>query len=199
MALTHDKFLRVLAKALRYLSLSMLPALASESKALNAPQRRSYGRIGEIAVVHPYTPRPYLASLGPIPLRFETAPDISPDGPPPPPIPIKHVPPPIFSDDKRDVIPPVEDTIRQPVVAQPSVEPQSTAPVQEKVANPVSILPDDTHRELRPEDVLPFFLTPTNTPTDGSHGSVNVVVPLSSQKSQPTATQPPSSATYQLK
>ncbi len=65
-------------------------------------------------------------------------------------------------------------------------------PTASNEPKPLSILPDDTKREVRPEDVLPFFQLPQ------SSAGVSVGVGIPFTPAQPSGTSlPPSSATYQ--
>jgi hypothetical protein len=80
-------------------------------------------------------------------------------------------------------------------VPQPDHAPEPVSEFEEPNAQPaLRILPDYTRREIRPEDVLPFFRYPA--PASSGEPRVQVVVPLPSSQSQ--STQPStSSATYQ--
>jgi hypothetical protein len=70
----------------------------------------------------------------------------------------------------------------------PSKSPSSSATAQgPEESEPSPILPDDMRREVRPEDLLPFFQYPRN-------GGAVIGVPVPAQPALPTL--PPSSATY---
>jgi hypothetical protein len=136
---------------------------------------------------------PYLAALGPLPIRFarpgpeptaeapaspepkvvETTPSTGPAKTPEP------VSAPVVEKQPEQL--PVEET---PITPEPMTQP------------PLPILPDDTARELRPEDVLPFFRYPSaSVRKDG----VRISVPLSSSDQSQSAPPPASSATYEIK
>ena len=134
--------------------------------------------------------RPYLAVLSAIPLRFAPPPKFplsAPHGPPAPPEPVKPI----------EAPEPVIATPPTPPPAEPEPAPAETtisageSPPQPRESG-VSILPDDTRRDIRAEDVLPFFQFPAGN--DASNAGT-VVVPFT--PAAPTGpTMPPSSATY---
>lgn len=190
--------LRFTAKLSRYLSLALLPALASEANAISQPQRKQTVRSAQLSGIKASGAMPYLAAMGPLPLRFAR----------PGPEPTEEPP---ASPEPKVVVLPAENTpAKEPAKnsstespaphIQPSEKPADVPPsiLPEHTAQPaLPILPDDTKRELRPEDVLPFFRYPTASPSSGENG-VQVVVPFTPAQPQ-SHPLPPSSATYQLK
>ena len=176
------------AQSLRPLWVGLLVASAADASALSMPQRL-YG-LGRNAL----NPRPleqqtdpagYLPLMGAAPLRFQALPT------PPPPRPARVIP--------AEVKPVLESTL--PPEVEPSqaavnvAEPEPETPAVPTGPKPISILPDDTPRDLRAEDVLPFFQLPMDP---GGGPGASVVVPFT-PASPAGATVPPSSATYQLK
>jgi hypothetical protein len=206
---SHQNLLRFIAKLTRCLSLALLPALASESRALSAPQRKPLVHPSKNAPAAarntPQSPStPYLTALGSLPLRFARPhlerTDEPPAPPEPPPAPkISETAPDTHG--KADSGPPA-DTSTPPIqtpdtptelkqeTPASSSEPPPTAP-------PLPILPDDTRRELRAEEILYFFRYPGTTPTAPGNAT-QVVIPVAPNQTPPTPP-PPSSATYQLK
>jgi hypothetical protein len=217
MPLSTTTLLRFTAKLSRCLSLALLPALASEGRAAvigGQPQRKHTIRAAQpgtpssssITVVKPRSgPVPYLAALAPLPLRFARPGPEPTDEPPAPPEPkpaiVAPAEPSPASDGKLEKLP------EEKPAATPSAEtspPPATQPEQpsSEFSEPLSrpplpILPDDTKRELRAEDVLPFFIYPV-APSTGDTGA-RVVIPLTSGQPQSDPPAPPSSATYQQK
>jgi hypothetical protein len=197
MPFSPTTLLRFAAKLSRCLSLALLPALASEANAISHPQRKPTVRSAQLSGIKATGGMPYLAALGPLPLRFAR--------PGPEPLEEPPVPP------EPKVIPlPAEDApVEEPAEKAPEEAPAVQVPPVEKPTQPASffsepsaqpalpILPDDTKRELRPEDVLPFFRYPNASPASGENG-VQVVVPLTPAQPQSNPLLP-SSATYQLK
>jgi outer membrane biosynthesis protein TonB len=206
-SLTHT-LLRFAAKLTRCLSLALLPALASEARALNAPQRKPI--IGTTtdapAAGRPDTnssSTPYLTALGSLPLRFARPnlerSDEPPALPPPPPA-AENSPSPEKTAEPVKTPEPVSQPPEQPKPpAQPSSEtPKAPAPEPEPAtAPPLPILPDDMKRELRPEEVLLYFRYPNAGPT-GTDSSAHIVVPITPAQT-PSAPPPRSSATYEQK
>jgi hypothetical protein len=117
-----------------------------------------------------------LAVVGPSPLRFAPEPPEATERP----VPAKQRPKTVAV--TPEAIPQEEAPPPEPVKVEPKPEP--VAPVKA-----LNILPDDTaQKEVRPEDVLPYFQLPK---IDEARG--RVMVPFT-----PAApTLPPSSATYQ--
>lgn len=190
---------RFIAKLSRCLSLALLPALASEARAISQPQRKQNVRA---AVPGAATPKvgavPYLAALGPLPLRF-ARPGPEPTAEPPSPPEPKPVAPPALpaavakkpDDAAPDATPDTPATGDKPT---DTPEQKPTPEPAESFQPALPILPDDTKRELHPEDVLPFF----RYPNASGDNRVEVVVPVTNNPSQPNRL-PPSSATYQQK
>jgi hypothetical protein len=135
-------------------------------------------------------PRTYLAMIGPGPLRFADPP---PQLPPEPAIPKPPAPPPLPAEHASAKTPgsaPPPGTKAEPATTE-LVTPE-LAPSEINSPKPILLLPDDIKREVRPEDVIPFFQFP------GSGENVSVSVP--STPAQPRAPgQTASSATYQQK
>ncbi len=185
-------------RALRCLSLVLLPALAPEGvHALprpRAPRTHSHWQ--------PAEPIPYLRATGAPPLRFQEA-----------------APPPDLASRPPGAAPPVpaltltESTVAlENAAAVAALSPPGTAPaaasepaaVSDGATRPASasppakspppILPDDVRPTVRPEDFLPFFQIPGSSrrPAD-----VTVIAPTNVASPAPTAPAiPPSSATY---
>jgi len=205
MPLSTTTLVRLTAKLSRCLSLALLPALASEARAaaVGQPQRKQNVRAAQPGLVDKRGAVPYLAALAPLPLRFARPGPEPTDEPPAPPEP-KPV--------AAAIIPDPNDNTRKPSEEKPEAitPPASPLPLQpDHPAEPVSefsepllqpplpILPDDTKRELRAEDVIPFFIYPT-APASGE-ARVNVIVPLTTTSQPQSNSLPPSSATYQEK
>ena len=171
-----------------------LIAITPGAAALSTPQRAA--AVAPVNSSPEYKPtqrtnqRNYLAMIGPAPLRF----DFKEQTLPPEPVLPEH--------------PPLKLPVNTPESAQKSADTSNTStvgqtPSSESTApklpidstppsdlpKPVSILPDDTKTEIRPEDVLPFFRFP------GASDSGGPSVPFTT--TQPRgSTAPPSSATY---
>jgi hypothetical protein len=146
---------------------------------------------------------PYLAAVGPLPLRFQTLP------PPPdltvrpaaaaPPLPTSdHADAPVASK-RSDESPASAITSPNALAAAKRGEgglSSSPAPADQTAptkAPPSSILPDDARPSIRPEDFLPYF----QIPGSGKPGDVNLLVPASILQGAPAAAPiAPSSATY---
>lgn len=191
---THT-LLAGLSHFLRYLSLVLLPALAAEGSQFRFVDRGSIVRPSSARTKDPSqdkVPMPYLVVVGPPPLRFREPPA-----------------PPSFELEPTATGPAFLDDIRVPeplVPAAPLSERIESAPVAAVLPPPKTIqaattkrtvdssdsspiLPDDLRREIRPEDLLPYF----QYPKSGGNGSS---VPAPPQPQTPTL--PPSSATYRL-
>ena len=170
----------------RLLSLVLLPSLGAEAAAsLNRPHNLSARQsVRELQHSPPLVSEPYLTVSSCPPLRmrevpappaYEIAPSTSGNAyvdenalPPAPPV----------ARERMDFVP--NSTSRQP-----SQQDQQRRRQEEETP---AILPDDLRKEVRPEDVIPFFLFPKG----GS--AVGVSVPVPPQPSAPA--QIPSSATY---
>jgi len=176
------------ARLARCVSLSLLPALVSESTALASKMRSAAPAVGSKmhSGVHRMEPSvPYLRLVLPPPLRFQD--------PPPPIETLAHLaagasPFPGGTQEElaaanRDAIAPAGEhqTGATSGAADPIVQEDVILPAgaPKRTANPVSILPDDTPRNVGAEDVLPFFQFPDVPPVPSS-----------------PSTLPPSSATY---
>jgi hypothetical protein len=170
----------------RCLLVVLFVATAANSFALGIPQRVLHPMTGGRSVqVASQASVAYLATVGPAPFRFAQ----------PPPEPEERPTPPAK----------IEPAVTQPVAPSPAVSPapqsaaepapQATAEESASGTKPVSILPDDTPRNIRAEDVLPFFEL-AQDPAKGAN--TTVVVPFT-PAAPAAATLPPSSATYQQK
>jgi len=172
----------------RCVSLSLLPALASESVVLASNARSAAQSVGSKlqSGAHRMEPSvPYLTLVLPPPLRFQD--------PPPPIETLAHLAaaaPPFPGGAQEELAAANRDAMAPPGEHQAgtgSVTAAPTAPEDiippagnaKRTANPVSILPDDTPRDVGAEDVLPYFQFPEAP-----------LVPSS------PSTLPPSSATY---
>lgn len=164
----------------RLLCLGLLVAGGERASALSVPQRvfGSQGRIpGHASVCAP--DQAYLTRIGVSPLRYE----------PPPPDPVERPAPPEV---KPVAVAPTPDPTPPTVTPGPVEPPKPVASTEPKQPPPVSIIPDDTPHQVKPEDVLPYFQLPSQ---NDSSAAVNV--PFT--PARPANVQPPSSATYQLK
>lgn len=205
MPFSTTTLVRFTAKLSRCLSLALLPALASEARAISQPQRKQNVRSAQPAVVGKAGALPYLAALGPLPLRFARPGPEPTDEPPDSPKPKMIAQAEITGPDgktpsKLPAETPATGTLATGArPAQP--DPHTAEPLSglsEPNAQPqLPILPDDTKRELRAEDVLPFFRYPGSAPASGDSG-LQILVPVTPTQSQSNPL-PPSSATYQQK
>jgi hypothetical protein len=191
MNLSHDNLLTALVRPVVGLVLiGAFGAPPSGASALNSPQRPAV--IAPVNSPAIYKSRsghnhdtPYLAMIGPAPLSFAIGER------PLPPEPVLPTPPKTPGN-------PLDSTQRTPIAVtdanasstpSPSANNELNATVTTTSEKPVSILPDDTRREIRAEDVLPFFQFP------GAPDSGALVVPFTTSSPRGT-TAPPSSATY---
>jgi hypothetical protein len=167
-------------KAWPYLSVLLLPALASEVGHPSMSAATDYDQLPGGSAES----RPYLQYVGPPPLRFEE-PAPSPDptarltagAPPKPERPEIAAAKPAPAGPPQGSVAPVAMPAKSDSVAAQTAG--SNEPPQP--AAPSSILPDETRQRVKPEDFLPFFQFPG--------GSSAPVAPV------PGAL-PPSSATY---
>jgi hypothetical protein len=182
----------VLKRVLRCISLLLLPALAAEVGRANPVTRNLLGKDpidGPGATSHRGEQVPYLTAVGPIGLRIEDAPSV-PDFEVEP---IATGPAQLGGD--ASIAAQQASAIREKPEVIPSAAQgdQKTAPAaaDKKGAAPepevTPILPDDTRREVRPEDVIPFFQFPRS--------GAGITTPVPPQPARPP-TLPPSSATY---
>lgn len=142
------------------------------------------------------SPRPYLAVLGPPPLRFADAippPDLSVrpavGAPPVPTAETAGAPATVPTETSAET----PGSAALPTQAPDASAPESTAPLPsspETGRTPVPILVDDTRPRVKTEDFLPFFVFPAQG------GAPQVVVPASAVAPSPGTTLPASSATY---
>jgi len=186
--------LRLVCSSVLILVLTTLPLNVS---ALNSPQRPAVlSPAKSTAAFNPGSghyrgPHTYLAMVGPAPLRFAEGQPLLPPEPVLPASP-KSKEPAIAatttSTPSTQTLAATTDLVAKPTATTPE-ETELTGIPPPSTLKPVSILPDDTKREIRAEDVLPFFQFP------GAPDSGAIAVPFST--SQPRgATAPPSSATY---
>lgn len=192
--------LAVWAGVARCISLALLPALTSEAVAVTVHQRggaRPRGFESSSDLPAPGS-APYLAVVLPPPLRFKEVlppPDLANHpaaaAPPRPGGAREEV-----AASNRDSIVPITAEKAPEAVVQPT-EPEEPMPAALKapageMSVPVPILPDDTPRDVRAEDILPYFQYPGALPRE----AVVVPVPANPATGRPL---PPSSATYQVK
>lgn len=109
--------------------------------------------------------QPYLATISPLPLRFAPPPpDVSTEPPPAaPPNPDGVIGEVVQSNLEAAVALPAREETPEPASSPPEpATPESPSAVNGPAPNrpPVEIIPDDLQPEVRPEDVLPFFLPP---------------------------------------
>lgn len=190
-----------ISRALRCLSLLLLPALAPNA-GHSLPRARPLADADRRRSEDP----PYLCRYGAPPLRFE-----SPTPPPEtftqpaaaaPPIPALSVAESTVAQANAAAAQSTSTTLNpqfpspeSPLAADKSASgaklPSTATPLPSKPA-PTAILPDDTRSVVRPEDFLPFFQIPG---AGSGRGELKVIVPISATQSPGTAI-PPSSATY---
>jgi hypothetical protein len=202
MTSSNHTLLRLAAKLTRCLSLALLPALASEARALSAPQRKTF--IGSSAAqtassASSSATTPYLTVLGSLPLRFARPNLDRSDEPPAAPVPkVVEIAPEKAEPGKTQTHELASQSVSESKPAeQPSLDSlEKTAADPEPITAPaLPILPDDTKRELRPEEVLLYFRYPNAG--RASEATTHVIVPLTPAQSQSGPI--PSSATYQQK
>ena len=192
MNFSHDNLLSALARpACGLVIMGALGAPPSRASSLSSPQRPAViAPVNSTAVYKTRSGRnhdaPYLAMIGPAPLSFGSGERALP------PEPVLPTPPksPVVAADSG-VKPPGASTERTATSSQVSPEEGGVNATITTTEKPVSILPDDMRREIRPEDVLPFFQFP-GAPDGGA-----LIVPPTTAAPRP-ATAPPSSATYNL-
>lgn len=178
-------------RALRCLSLLLLPSLAPQAAHSIPRSRPATGRADEPGHQEPV---PYLVAIGAPPLRFQR--------PAPPPDLVTH---PAAGGPPVPPLTPTESTVAQANAAaaqsaaiRPATDPATAeakpkeAPPPPKPAPARTILPDDTRPAIKPEDFLPFFQIPG---TAKAPGEVNVIAPAT-LTAPATTPMPPSSATY---
>jgi hypothetical protein len=188
----RSKTLRdALLRSVRYLSLAILPALAAEGAQSNfAHRRRSMQPVGSDGSRSRTSESiPYLAAIAPPSLRFREAPA--------PPLfelePVATGPASIDDPGFMPSAPQAAKNHMDPAISSQANPKEEGAPTTNKKAeatNTPAILPDDLRRDVRPEDILPFFQFPR------SGATIGVGVPVPAQP--PVPTMPPSSATYRL-
>ena len=173
------------------MSLLLLPALVPQSVSGHSRTGPNAGAALDLRNAEPAL-LPYLAVLGPPPLRFAAA-------PPPPDLTVRPpagAPPIPASANADSTLAPAAsaETKSSPAVAANTAASTETpasadhnAPSPAKA--PPAILPDDARPAVRPEDFLPYFQIP------GQPGGVNLLVPVPRGAPGP-AQLPPSTATY---
>ena len=185
---THT-LLTGLGRFVRCLTLVLLPALVAEGGQAGSAYGDPAGSLPESSPDSPYPySAPYLAVVGPPPMRFR-------EPPAPPSFDLEPVAAgPAQLEGNMLVLPAATGGLldsAQPMAASsksPSKSPSASATAKgSEESEPSSILPDDMRREVRPEDLLPFFQYPRN-------GGAVIGVPVPAQPALPTL--PPSSATY---
>ena len=133
---------------------------------------------------------PYLLVIGPAPLRFapeppHNLPKSAPPAPPPPAVPDKES---TIEAANRQAAANVEATLVEPAPIPPST--LISAKPKPSVNELQPLIPDDTRRQVRPEDILPFFSFPGN----GANGGLIIGTPP--EPAAPRDKLPTSSATY---
>ena len=186
---THT-LLTGLGRFVRCLTLVLLPALVAEGGQTGSTYRDPAGAPPESSPESPYPySSPYLAVVGPPPMRFREPPappsfELEPVAAGPAQL-EENIPasPPPAAGGRLDSSQPMAASPKSPIRS-----PSSSAPANRpEEGEPSSILPDDMRREVRPEDLLPYFQYPRN-------GGAVIGVPGAAQPAQPAL--PPSSATY---
>ena len=174
------------SELIRCFSLVLLPTLAAEAGSTGFAQGHHEGHRPVQTMPPEKQPRPtsYLAVVGPPPLRFR-------DAPAPPPYELEPAPTgPALLDEIASgptTLQPTPTATNSPLAEALPTGPEPTPRPQPQSDEPAPIIPDDLRREVRPEDVIPYFQFPRNR--------VRVGVPIPPQPNGPGL--PPSSATYQ--
>lgn len=186
MTFCSHKLLEGAGRALRCLSLALIPALTTEAGPANMAARSATNRAQDKnteAKPSFSESAPYLAVIAPPALRFREAPA---------PISFELEPVPMGTAAIDDPSLPPVTPYQAPAAPEAEAVKIKAKVVTEEAKIPTkevpTILPDDLRREVRPEDVLPFFQFPRGRATIG------VSVPVPPQV--PAPTQVPSSATY---
>lgn len=194
MTFIYDTQLTEVPRLARHFVLAILLAAPIPSHAtLQTPRRPASNEAAQSSPSshlsnHQRTNRTYLAMVGPAALSFGDTelplpPEPTmPEPPKPKPDPLKNA---SVNNPTNAALPPDSTTLK-PVTETTDAEPNNNSP------KPVSILPDDTRREIRAEDILPYFQPPGGT-TDNGTGAL----PMTVNPPQTPATTPPlSTATY---
>jgi len=179
-----------LGRFVRCLTLVLLPALVAEGGQAASASRDPVGAPPESSPESPYPYSiPYLAVVGPPPMRFREPPappsfELEPVAAGPAQLEEIMSASPAAAGGRRDSSSsPMAASSKSSSPNSPSSSAAAAAKRPEET-EPSSILPDDMRREVRPEDLLPYFQYPRN-----GGGVPGVPVP-------PQPTLPPSSATY---
>jgi hypothetical protein len=188
---------------IRCLALALLPATHPEALALSLAPRSAGtpipNRPGGTLYDIPRS-RPYLPIVGPPSLRFQDElppPDLTTQPPAADPPVLGGLRAELAVANRESVVTaafadPNED-ISIPVLAVPEAEEASRKPQgagYTPPSNPVSILPDDTRRDVGAGDIIPFFQFPGASGQPG----VSIAIPTPVQAPEPVQTR--SSATY---
>jgi hypothetical protein len=195
MNFSHDTLIGV---ALRlgsgFALVAVVTAIPAGASALNPPQRPAVispvksTAVYKLGAGRNHVQNTYLAMIGPAPLRFADGERPLPPEPVFPPQPNPRQPVGAPEPGQKSPLAATEQVANP---AKPTTEnTELTATLTTSSLKPVSILPDDTQREIRAEDVLPFFRFP------GASDSGAVAVPFTTSEPRGT-TAPRSSATYQ--
>ena len=187
---THT-LLTGLGRFVRCLSLVLLPALVAEGGQTRSTCGNPAGSPPESSPESPYPySSPYLAVVGPPPMRFREPPappsfELEPVAAGPAQLEenIQVSPSPVAAGGRLAPSSPMAASPKSSTKS-PSSSPGANRPEE---SEPSTILPDDMRRDIRPEDLLPYFQYPRN-------GGAVIGVPAPAQPAQPTL--PPSSATY---
>jgi hypothetical protein len=191
MNFSHDNLLTALVRPVCGLVLiGAFGAPPSGASSFNSPQRPAV--IAPVNSTAIYKSRsghnhdsPYLAMIGPAPLSFASGER------PLPPEPVLPALPKTPNNTANSAQKSPVGTTNSTAISTPSSSEATdlNATITTTSEKPISILPDDTRREIRAEDVLPFFQFP-GAPDGGA-----LAVPFTTSSPRGTAA-PPSSATY---
>jgi hypothetical protein len=178
-----------LGRFVRCLTLVLLPALVAEGGQAGANSRDPANAPPESSPdsSYPYS-MPYLAVVGPPPMRFHQPPappsfELEPVAAGPAQLEELMPASPAAARDRVDA----SQTLAASAKTSSKSPSSSDAVKRPEDIEPSSILPDDTRRDVRPEDLLPYFQYPRND-------RAVIGVPVPPTPAQPTL--PPSSATY---
>ncbi len=191
MTFSKDTQLTDVIRPVRHLVLVILLTSPLSSHAVLQPRRPSHSDPIQTHQDNRQTnrskgARTYLTMVGPAALTFAD---------PTPPLPTEPVMPSLPKTESLPAKSPTAQTEKTSVGTETppdksAVEPGAVSETSSSNKNPkpVSILPDDTRQEIRPEEVLPFFQFPTGD--NGTNTGVPIII------NQAPAAAPPSTATY---
>lgn len=174
------------ARSSRLFRLGLLASVASSASALSVPQRIFHPAAPPPVHVSPArSAAPYLVKFGATPLRFA----------PPPPEPTERpVPPEAIAPNVSSTSSTAQSGSTAPASAE-SGTPNPAEKSTQSAGNMVRIIPDDTPRDVRADDVMSFFQLPRQATAPAPAGENVPFAPA-----QPAgSTLPPSSATYEQK